>query len=526
MKSKTVLLITIIFWLLAIPAYAQSKKDLRAAPEKSSVLQDSSQIEITKPQKSVTQGSVTVDGKRINYRAVAGTLILKNKEEKPTCSMFYTAYFKADESDPSQRPVTFIYNGGPGSATLWLHIGAFGPQRVWLQDTARTRAPYKTVNNDYSLLDASDLVFIDMPGTGFGQIITKEKGGAGETKDFYGTDADAQAFASFITQFISTYDRWNSPKYLFGESYGTTRSAVLCRILEMEKGVSLNGVILLSQILNFGNDGDIPGNDPGNDTPYELLLPSFAATAWYHHKIPNRPEKMEPLLREVEHFAETDYNLALRKGSELDSMTFNRIADKLHEYTGLSTAYIRKANLRISGPQFEHELLNEDNQVTGRLDTRFRGYYMNPLSEEIQYSAMTAAISAAFISTINTYLHATLKYGEEKVYAAFGDNIFQQWNLLHQVPGKENKNLSNVMPDLARAMIYDPGMKVMLNMAYFDLGTPYFQGLYEMRHLPIPAGLKKNISYAFYHSGHMVYLHPESLKQLHDNVAKFIEETY
>src|SRR5574338_1699097 len=319
MKRTTIVLITVLQFS-CIASFAQVKKESGS---------DTTENYKT-PQRSVTHGSVTVEGNKINYQAVAGTIVLKNASDIPTASIFYAAYFKEGEKDPSQRPITFLYNGGPGISTIWLHMGAFGPQRVFLQDTTRTKAPYKTVNNDYSLLDASDLVFIDAPGTGFSKIITKEMGGAGKPEDFYGADPDANAFASFIQQFISDFNRWNSPKYLFGESYGTFRSAALADVLVAGKGINLNGVILLSQILNIANSPDNPHAEPGNDLPYQLALPSYAAVAWYHHKLPNQPEKMEPFLKEVEHFAMNDYALALNKGAMLDAATFDKIAAKLH----------------------------------------------------------------------------------------------------------------------------------------------------------------------------------------------------
>ena len=228
MKSKKILLLCASVFALNSFSYAQVKKETTTV--RVDVRQDSVN-NYKKPQKAVTHGSVTVEGKRISYEAVAGTLVLKNNDDTPTISMSYIAYFKDDEKDASQRPITFVYNGGPGSSTVWLHMGAWGPQRVFIEDTSRTKAPYKTVNNDYSLLDASDLVFIDAPGTGFGEIITKRMGGAGDPKDFYGIDQDGRAFADFITDFITTYNRWNSPKYLFGESYGTFRSAVVANLL-------------------------------------------------------------------------------------------------------------------------------------------------------------------------------------------------------------------------------------------------------------------------------------------------------
>ena len=481
---------------------------------------------LRKPQKVVTRGTVTVEGKVINYKAVAGSIILKNNSDQPTCSMFYAAYFKDDQNSPGQRPVTFIYNGGPGSSTLWLHMGAWGPRRVYTDDTLRVLAPYKTVNNDYSLLDVSDLVFIDAPGTGFSRIIDKDMGGAGDPKDFYGSDEDARAFATFITQFLSTFNLWNSPKYLFGESYGTFRSAALSYILEVEDGVDLNGIIMLSQLLSWDNIADRAQGNPGMDLPYQLALPSLTATAWYHHKLPDQPENLEPLLREVEKFAMGEYAMALSKGSDLDSASAIKISERLHRYTGLPEAYIRKANYRITGPLFEQNLLANNDKVVGRLDSRFSGYSVDPLDKQPSFDPFEASISSAFIATANNYIRTALKFGQNMTFHPFGEGVSWHWDFRHSSPGMPVKFFGNVMPDLAMAMTYNPRLKVMLNMGYFDLGTPYYEGIYEMHHLPMDNALQKNISYAFYKSGHMVYLNKQSLKELHDNVAKFITDSH
>ena len=515
MKLKFGSCLIVMVILFTFPSFAQVKKESTSVKID---FQKDTLINFKKPQKSITQGSVTVEGKRISYEAIAGMLVLKNELDSPTITMSYVSYSKNDEKDASKRPITFIYNGGPGSATLWLHMGAWGPQRVFLNDTTRTKAPYKTINNDYSLLDASDLVFIDAPGTGFGEIVTKEKGGAGQRKDFFGIDQDGRAFADFIREYITEYNRWNSPKFLFGESYGTFRSAVVANLLQNE-GVGLNGVILLSQLLSYANMSDIASDHPGDDLPYELALPSFAAVAWYHHHLPNAPSKLEPFLKEVEHFAMNEYALALNKGSLLDSSAFNEMAEKLHNYFGLPVEYLRKANLRVSGPQFEQTLLGKKEEITGRLDARFSGSAMDPLSEFAEYDPMDSYIDAAFTSTFNNYVRTELNFGKGMKYKTYGD--VGPWDFKR----KGYVGFPNVMNDLAHAMIYNPDLKVMLNMGYFDLGTPYFEGLYEMHHLPMPNSLQKNIEYDFYNSGHMVYLHPESLKLLHDNVVKFINST-
>jgi len=389
---------------------------------------------------------------------------------------------------------------------------------VTADDTHTPAAPYSVVNNEYSLLDVTDLVFVDAPGTGFSRLSGKDK-----EKAFYGVDQDAWAFSDFIAQFLAKYGRWNSPKYLFGESYGTTRSAVLANLLETERDVDFNGIILLSQILNFSLDSDAPDVNPGIDIAYQLNLPTYAATAWYHHKLPESYTDLKALVAEVEHFAMNDYALALEAGSSLPADQRRAIVEKLHQYTGLPTAYIEKANLRINGGEFEKNLQDENGLTTGRLDTRFSGPTFDPLSKEAEYDPQSAAISSAYVSAFNDYVRKELKFGEGREYKPEVD-VFSWWSFQHKEPGMRFAfpGATNVMPDLATAMKYNPQLKVLLNAGYFDLATPFYEGVYEMQHLPIPADLQKNIEYQFYESGHMVYAHEASLKAIHDNVAGFI----
>lgn len=501
-----------------------------------------------KPEESTTNGSVTIDGRIITYQAVAGTLVVhpkgwddvkqpeeekKDKEkteeaksENPTAeaSMFYVAYFKRGVP-PQSRPITFLFNGGPGSSTVWLHMGAFGPRRVITLDDSHTpAAPYSLVNNTESLLDASDLVFVDAPGTGFSRVAGKDKDD--REKAFFGMDADAYAFSEFIAEFLSRWQRWNSPKYLFGESYGTPRSSIVVNQLETDRDIDFNGVILLSQILNFDLSPDGPEYNPGVDLPYELALPTYAASAWYHKKLPGPPRDLTTFVHDVERFAMNDYAQALEAGSGLSDARRNAIAQKLRDYTGLPISYILKANLRIDGGEFEKNLQDERGLTTGRLDTRFSGPTMDPLSKEADYDPQAAAISSAYVSAFNEYVRTQLKYGQEKTYKPEID-LFRSWNFQHQPPGVEQplQGAPNVMPDLASAMKYNPQLKIQLNGGYFDLATPYYEGWYEMHHLAIPKGLQNNIEYRYYSSGHMVYAHEQSLKELHDNVADFIRRT-
>ena len=440
-------------------------------------------------------------------------------EDRPaTARMFYAAYFKKDAAG-EKRPITFLYNGGPGSATMWLHMGSFGPRRVVVPDAAHQEAaPYSIVNNDYSLLDVSDLVFIDAPGTGFSRIFGKDK-----EKAFWGTDPDAHAFDRFIRRFLTKYDRWNSPKYLFGESYGTTRSAVLSHALE---DVDLNGIVLLSQILNFSDSPDGPQTNPGIDLPYELALPTYAATAFYHHTLPTQPADLQPFLAEVEQWSMGEYATALLQGSNLTPDRRQAIAAKLHDYTGLPIDYLLKANLRVSGGGFTKNLLGGSDETTGRLDTRFQGPTINPLSEEAEYDPQSQAIQSAYTAAINQYMRTVMKFGAQQTYFpnAYSNPDFQ-WDLRHHIPNgppASETTSVNVMPDLADTMKQNPAMKVMLAGGYYDLATPFYAATYEMTHLPMPAKLQSNISYRFYSSGHMVYVNSDVLKQFHADVAAFI----
>jgi carboxypeptidase C (cathepsin A) len=516
------------------PAAASKKPDASttAAPNRGVLFQ---------PESVSSDGSVNVEGKAIAYKAVAGTIVVHpkgwddaawreqsdgdlgdKKNAKAEAAMFYTAYFK--KGVPSaDRPITFLYNGGPGSSTVWLHMGAMGPRRVVTADDTHTpAAPYSLINNNYSLLDVSDLVFIDAPGTGFSRIAGKDK-----EKAFWGIDADAHAFDEFIKGFLSQYGRWNSPKYLFGESYGTPRSAVLINDLTTGDSIDFNGVVLLSQILDFSLFAGLQGANPGNVEGYVTQLPTMAATAWYHNRVSGgRPPELEPFLKEVEHFATTEYAAALAQGSELDPAAKQQVAEKLSHYTGLPVSYILKGDLRIDGPTFSQQLQSETGLTTGRLDTRFSGASMDPLSKDSDYDPQSAALSSAYVSAFNDYVRNDLGYGKDEVFKPSVD-VFKDWDWSHAAPGSPALKMvgTSVLPDLASAMKYDPQLKVSVNGGYYDLATPYYQGWYEMHHLPIPADLQNNIEYHYYQSGHMVYAHEDSLRQLHDNVAGFIRRT-
>ena len=500
---------------------------------------DKTPQEYFKPSEVRSTGTVTVGGQPIAYDAIAGTLVVHPEgwedtdaveaeatksddkdEPKPEASMFYTAYFK--QGVPAAgRPITFLFNGGPGSSSIWLHMGAFGPVRVAVPDRIHSPpAPYPTVSNDQSLLDASDLVFIDAPGTGFSRIAGKDK-----DKAFYGVDQDIRAFTDFISQFLTKYDRWNSPKYVFGESYGTMRGAGLAYSLQ-NADIDLNGLILLSNILNWDFMPDDPQLNPGIDMPYIVALPTYAATAWYFDKVANRPSDLKAFLAQVENFATGDYAAALIKGDALSDIDRQRIAERLSAYTGLSVPYLLKTNLRIEYGAFQKELFGPEGLTTGTLDTRFVGATLDPLSKVATSDPQGSAIGAAYVAAYQQYARERLNY-RPGIQFKSGIPIYSKWDYKHQAPGADKPwiMLPNVLPDLAVAMKQNPTMKVMVNGGYYDVSTPYFEGYMELRHLPVPAALRGNIEYHYYESGHMVYVHPPTLVELHDNVADFIRRT-
>jgi carboxypeptidase C (cathepsin A) len=463
---------------------------------------------------SVTHHTLVLDGRTLAYTARAGTITLRNDKDEPIVRVFYTAY-TLDGANPSKRAVTFLYNGGPGSSTMWLRMGSFGPVRV-ATPSGRLAGPppYRIVPNRYSLLDRTDLVFIDMPGSGFGRLI-----GAGTRDDVWGVDEDAAAFGQFIQRYITTFNRWNSPRFLFGESYGTTRSCVLAKYLQ-DRGIGLNGVVLLSSFLNSNidyNDGAPVG---GGDWAYVLYLPTEAATAWYHHALGNAPP-LESLLSAVENFALGEYLDALGQGAMLTPDRYNDIVAKLHEYTGLSDQYIRNSNLRIPYDRFQSELLRERGVTVGRIDSRFQTYVLDRPEVSPDWDATDAAIDSAFTTSSNVYLRQTLRYNTPLLYRPnIYDLIYgngESWDFKHG----DNAQILNVTPDLAQAMTYNPNLKVFSANGYFDFATPFFATVYTLSHLGLAPPLQRNLTFGFYASGHMVYLEEKALARFHADLERW-----
>ena len=524
MKRLLVASLLCAVFLVNLPLQAAAP----AAAESTASAAKTGGLPAPKETSAVTQHRVSIDGHAIQYTATAGTLLLYNDKHQPTASVFYIAYTKNGVRDPGTRPVTFAYNGGPGFASALVDIGGFGPRRiVWPtpKDIRTEQPPYRLVNNEHSILKSTDLVFIDAVGTGYSRIV-----GKGTPKDFYGINGDAAAFAQFIQRYINVNGRWNSPKFLLGESYGTTRSAVLAQNL-VGNGIYLNGVILCSTVLDFAT----LNNTPGNDLPYILYLPSYAAVAWYHHRLDPRPANLPAFVQQVETFAAGEYADALFAGSTLSPPEKQRIAAQLSRYTDLPADLWIKADLRMPLPVFQRQLL-ADAGMTGRYDARYTAFEMQPLftlQANSAAGATTTAIWGALSSTLNQYVSGELKYHSDEPYIQSSGTVFKTWNWDYSPPlsaltagvGSDRSlhRVDNVAPALARAMNNDPGMQLMMNNGYYDMATPFFATEYTLRHMGLPAALQKNVHWYFYPVGHMLYLNPKAFPEVDHNINAFIE---
>ena len=462
---------------------------------------------------SVTDHTIRIGGQAIPYKASAGTTLLTNDAGEPTGLLYSVAYTRSDVKDPGTRPIAFLYNGGPGSASMWLHMGAFGPRRVSTVNGEFTPpAPYKLVDNTESLLDKTDLVFIDAMGTGYSRAAGKAK-----EKDFYGVDEDAAAFAQFIVTYISRNDCWNSPKFLIGESYGTFRSAALGNLLQQKYSVHLNGIDLISSVLDLATISF----GPGDDRSYVYYLPSYAAVAWYHKALKDWPADLPAFIEQARQYAQGEYASALFKGASLPAAEKAAVAKKLASFTGLGEDYLLKANLRVNLGQFNAELMRSRGLTAGRIDARFTGYTYDLLTERAESDPEGPAVGGAFTALINMYNHDELKFGKDKAYRNSADGT-AAWNWKH---GRNAffPTAPNTQNDLAEAMVTNPRLLVEVENGYFDMATPFFETEFTMAHLGLPADLQKNITLKYYAAGHMMYLRDEDRVALHNNIAAFID---
>ena len=463
-----------------------------------------------------TRHKVTIGGKELKYTATTGTIVLKEEiekdekaeGEKAKASIFFIAYTKDGEKDSSKRPITFAFNGGPGSSSVWLHLGLLGPRRVHMDDTNILPPPYKLVENEFSLLDVTDIVFIDPVSTGFSRSVPGEK-----PKEFHNFSKDIESVGDFIRLYTTRYQRWNSPKFLAGESYGTTRSAGLSGYLQQRHGMYLNGIMLISSILNF----QTAVFTNGNDLPYIMFLPTYTAAAWYHKQLDEDLQAdLQATLAEVEAFAMGEYTLALMKGSTLPAEERQTITAKLARYTGLSATYIEKSNLRINIFRFTKELLREEGLTIGRLDARFTGIDKDTAGEIFEYDPSDAAIEGPFTAVLNDYMRRDLEFESDIPYEILA-GLYKNWGF-HKF---ENKFV-DVGETLRQAMSINPHLKVIVANGFYDLATPYLATRYTFNHLGLDASLQKNIEMTYYEAGHMMYIHLPSMAQLKEDLARFV----
>ncbi|MFZ3333623.1 MAG: hypothetical protein WA197_23490 [Candidatus Acidiferrales bacterium] len=498
-------------------AAQEPSKDTKPAADAKASEAKSSEANPPKEESFVTDHTIRIGGQTIGYKATASTTLLKDEKGEPTALIYSTAYTRNDVKDFSQRPIAFIYNGGPGSSSIWLHMGAFGPRRVVNSNAGFTPpAPYKLEDNANSLLDKADMVFIDPVGTGFSHAV-----GKAQNKDFWGVDQDLKMFAQFISIYTNRNNRWNSPKFLIGESYGTFRSVALGNYLQSHDGMYINGIVLLSSVLNLGT---ISFN-PGDDTPYILYLPSYAATAAYQKMLKDPPADLNAFLAEARKFAATEYADALMKGSNISAAEKEDIAKKLSHFTGLSEDYLLKADLRVSLPQFNVELERSRGLTTGRYDSRYTMPTYDLLTEYAEDDPSYVAVRGAFTAAFNAYTREELKVTIERSYEVLSGEVGGNWDWKHHGPGSSGyfPGSANVSGDLIQALMTNPHLHVQVENGYYDMATPFFATEYTMDHLFLPGNLRSNIQLEYYDAGHMIYLHEEDLAKLKSNIGAFID---
>ena len=474
-------------------------------------------MRLPRAESSVTQHHFAQGGKAFDYSATAGTLVVRDDDDKPIASIGYVAYTRHEARGDAARPITFAFNGGPGSSSLWLHMGVLGPRRVVVSDPGPTPAgPYHMVENEFGMLDKSDLVMIDPVGTGLSHAVCDHR-----DDEFWGVDPDIDSIGRFIAQYVSDNNRWSSPKYLLGESYGTTRGAAIVNYLRSRRSFAFNGLILVSVATDIEA---IFASLPGNDRPYAVYLPGYAAVGWYHHVLPSQPAALEPFLTEVRAYAAGPLTAALGKGDALPEAERDAVAEKMHEYTGLSVEYLKAANLRVSEIAFAHELLKAQRKTVGRLDGRFTGPTMDPLEKTTDYDPQLSAIGAAFAAVFLDYYHGELKFGQGSTYRTTNFGIGNTWKWTHKTAQGEQPMVNSGV-DLAEALVKDPNLRVLVLNGYYDLATPFSATEYMMTHLGLPPGVGARIEMRYYEAGHMMYVHPPSMAKMKRDLDAFIDAT-
>jgi carboxypeptidase C (cathepsin A) len=457
-----------------------------------------------------TQHSITIRGQKIPYTATAGTLVLKKEDEKPKAAIFFIAYTRDDVTDKAARPVQFTFNGGPGSSSVWLHMGAFGPKRVVLGPEGEQPAPpYRTVDNEDSPLLFTDLVFIDPVTTGFSRNAPGEN-----PAQFHSVEGDLESVADFIRLYLTKFERWSSPKFLAGESYGTTRAAGLSQVL-LERGIYLNGITLISSILNF----ETASFATGNDLPYILFLPTYTASAWYHKRLPpDLQADLQKAIAESKQYAANEYTLALMKGDKISQQDRTAAAKELARLTGLSQHYIELANIRVSIGRFTKELLRDERRSVGRYDSRLEGIDLDAAGERAEYDPSYSSVLGAFTAVFNNYVRGELNYDTDVPYEILTSKV-QPWNF-----GQYQNRYVNVAEGLRRAMTENPNLRVMVANGYYDLATPFFATEYTMNHLGLDPTLSSHVSLTYCDAGHMMYTKKTCLDSLYKAMTDFYRE--
>jgi len=494
--------------VLSGPAFAQEAGDVPSKEAKADA----------KPDKDVVKASVDEDaqpmlrsiplrGKALAYTVTPGHLTIRNDEGEPVASMFYVAYTVPSAGRP--RPVTFLFNGGPGSSSMWLHLGSFGPLKVDASLPQMERpAPFRMAANPDTLLDVSDLVFIDAPTTGLSRTL-----GKAETKDLVGVDHDLDAFTRTIQRWLTVYGRWNSPKFIIGESYGTLRAAGLSHMLA-NKGVQLNGIALVSTVLDIGL---LFGN---YDQAYVNILPTYAAAAWYHNRIANKPP-LETFLQDARNFARGRYATALQMGNRLSADDRQAVAAEAARFTGLTPAYFIANNLRVDPDRFRKELLRSEGRIIGRLDARYSGSSPDLAAAGADYDPQDKAITGAWVAMINDYLFRDLGYKTPLSYRPNNYGVFPLWDWKHSIEDQGQQMAADTSVDLAAAMRENPNLMILSVNGLYDLATPFAGAEYDLGHMSLGPEELGNIRYTYYPAGHMMYIDPASARQLKADLAAF-----
>ena len=496
-------------WLLAFVLAAALPIAAQEPPAAPATEKKEPAKEQAKDNISTTSHTVTIGGEVVKYTARAGTMVMREEDGTPRASIFFVAYTR-DGADPARRPVTYSFNGGPGSSSVWLHMGALGPRRVVYKDDDghALPPPYKLIDNESSVLDVTDLVFIDPVTTGFSRAIPFK-----DANKFHGVEADVQSIGDFIRLWTTRYSRWSSPKYIAGESYGTTRAAGLSGYLQRQ-GMYLNGIVLISSILNFGT----ARFDSGNDLPYILFLPTYAATAWYHKKLPAdlQTKTIDQVAAEAERFALGEYTDALMQGDRLDGTRRKDIAAKVARLTGLSPDYVERANLRIRIDRFDKELLRDQRRTVGRLDSRFTGIDLDAAGERPEFDPSMAAISGEYTAVLNDYVRRELKYESDLPYEILTDKV-RPWS-----SDRAQNSYVDVGETLRAAMSSNPYLRVFVANGYYDLATPFAATTYTFARMGLDPEVRKNLSMDFFAAGHMMYIDRTAHAKLRKDVAEFI----